>query len=896
LACFMGVLLLVTADSVARAENTIEQEFQKCREALSAGRRSEAVNGFDNLLRRKDVIDATWEQVIRLQMESGLLDVAARNAETLVERSALTPPKAAHLRLLQDVIALHGKEMDRVLSMKAWADAGLPVDEFYTGLAKVLRRGVQADPVKADRAFRHAHAILQQSQEEQNYRQAGRYASSDAPSARFLAQLGCAPGLMKSVWEIADATALTQNRDWCSDYVSRMDDSDLLREPGYALAIFSGTPFVAEAGEFRDIMMPGFSEGTMLGELTMMLSQSSQSDLKQQILRSLAARKPRTFGVELVECLLTDEYQDNNKRLKLFLVRRKADLSKLGDQAASTLMALLAARFYALTSPAPLDAELAALVAPLHEPETWYLDSIRFGWQKVAKVDDLKLDPESAKAIAAYVFERLVVRDQKQALQFLTQTIKLFRTEDENQSSRIAQGVLQEAAKVPETLSEVLKMAAREGFTQEGDWLQATLTRAWRPGDHVEQPQRMLIFLDATGVLGNAHEFAAGWKTGEPHEKGFVKRILSTFSGRPSAAKVFLPLLESRQKRSFGADVLTALMKPGSDVTLIEVAGRYRVELVALPADLQEEMVRFLSLWVRDLGALSKATPGFGQELQGMQKDRAGEAVVEVDKLLAAPSLQVLLKNSQGEIQELQMSMGRPTPLMTRMAKSLAEAHPADPSKAAGGFKKFTGMIRSENRGGPPSSMQLQHGGLGGWLLVCLDHPALVPMVRETVVSLSPNSDMFWMQKAEEKLFPPEAFADGGSAVLLMERLGFLGAAEALDPQPWGGGRTQLEMMGRRVRTMPGAAKIQAAEMLRARQPVTLGSILMAALCQNTSSQAAPILDLALADLEKLSPQKKQAVCQMLSVQFGLLFRPGVPPPPGQAFAMLLNHEKMIEK
>lgn len=868
--------------------------LQKARDQMAGGRLREAGRTIEELLRRKGVTDATWEQAIRAELEGGLLDEAASNAEKLIRRSGHTPPKAAQQKMLEEVLTAHVKEMDRILAMKTWADVGVEEDSFSTRVPKILRRAVRVDRPKAEAVLKHAYVLLQQSPAERNLVEAGRL---DGPSSHLLGQMGGVPGMMGLVLAQADEAGLSRTQGWYELYVGQMRGDEGIRDATHALAMFRGTPIVAEAGEFRDVVMPRSSWKTLLGDITSWFRWDEYSDLKKVVLDDLASRKSRTFGVELVECLIADG--DDNHLLRAFLKRRRADLGKLSDEGASTMLALLSTRFYAITSPAPLDPELAEAITPLMEAETWHLDSVRFTWQKAKGFEELKLDGESAVAIGQQVLERLLVRDARSAQVFLEQTVKLFRTAAGDEKGQLAKDFLQAAAGVPELLGPVLKVAGREGFTQEGDWLSATLSRAWRPGDHVDQPQRLITFLEAAGVLGDARAFTAAWRTDEPHDKGFMKRILSTFSGRPSTARVFLPVLAARQPRTFGADVLDALLKPGSDKALIEVARLYPTELEALPSDRQAELGRFFSLWVKDLDALARAVPGLAAGLRLHQSEKAESAQSLVDRILNAAQMKELFEGASPHDMEMRSGTGLPSgrsgAAMTRAAEAIAAVHAKDPKRAGEAFQKLTQLVESGDSMSLPATMRLQSGSVGAWLLVAADYPQLLPWVVQTATRISANPEFIWMQRVEERMFPVAGFLDPKVAVRLLEKYQLLVQVEQFSPLVFAPGRHQVEMVVRRIRALSPEARAAFAVELQKRQPATFGADFFASLCQNDLQKAAGVLNARSADIERADGGRKQMLLLSLNSVFPGLLKEKFEMPREGALGLLLKHEDELE-
>lgn len=887
-----GVWLLASAGLLAA--DSVEDILQQCQELISKGQAQSANTQLERLLESRMTDEALWSRGIRMQMEAGLLPDSAKNLNHLMLLSGSSTPKPEHQKLREGLLARHLQELDRILAMKVWSDVGDDADQFSYRVAALLQTASVKHPEKSSRVVRHVFGLLLESPEEKRHQG---IRDHEQLSSAFLTRLGSSPALMETVLSMADEYNLPRQRDWAWDYATNMSGLIMTESLSAMSPVFTESLLAADVNRFRDVALVGTSSRSLLGEVVSPLAYAPyRGDLQKQVLKLLEARQPRTFGTELIGVMLE---RDNQEAIKAFLKRRREDLGKLKPEAASTMLALLSTGIYAIESPAPLPDELAVLLKPLLDAEKVFLDAERLAWQSCQTLEDAGLPGTAGRYHALRLLERLVARDPEKVAPFFDHTVELLRGRGSDGSLKELAEFLQEASRTPELIKLVVRHAAREGISQKSGWLQETFSQGWYPGGHSEQPQRLLTFLEAAGLLGDARSFASQWVAGENHAKGFIPRVKLTLESRREAYDAFVPALRDRQPRTFGADMLHALITAGDDSTIVRVVAARQQEIMALPADQQAEMAAFLSEWEWDLEALVREAPALRPLLLPRVEERRAAARTEMERILAANSLDDIRKGASQELNALLKGKGdRASFTFAKMAANLGLMMKTAPEPAAGAFEKMGDLIQqADAKRGLPASWPFTQTSLGGWYLLCCSHASLLEPARTALARRHVSLDLGWVQKTEDKILPPSIFAEAANTVALLESYHLLGDEARLGSVRTLTSRPVLELVAERFRGMPAAAKEGLVQLLRSRAQPALGSDIMLALLSPTAGDAGRLLQQQVDAIRQLDRDDKLAALQALRQMFPELAGApgGVSGNPG-ALGILLSEEDDAER
>lgn len=812
-----------------------------------------------NILNNREAGIVLWEKAIQAQVKAGRVVDAANNAEALMLRSRGSSLHAEGKAIYEDVTRKMEAELDRFLAYKSWGDVENSSYWFRSELAKLMRRTVRVNPVKTRRVLVLAVKLLQESPEEVASRRSNRPRGSYSD---FLAQLGQAPELADDVFQLAEKAGLDRDRSWVSSYQSFMSGTECWRDETHVRAVFSSTPFVADARNFKDLFL---GDSTLVGTLVTQLRWADNRELKGIILRDLEARQPRTFGAELVEAMLVEDSQGT--LMKEFLSRRKTDLSLLPPRSPAVVVTLIASKFKQLAVPAPLSPEWADRMKPLLEAETSYLEEVMTPWRKeaVSEIINQGYGYETALHEASWIFRRLACRDQEKAVLFLEQVVKLARSHQAAFGDQFLPALMRKVGAFPETLSRVMKLAEREGLGAGGEGSSNLVSSALNVDELMRDPQRLVTYLEVAGLLGDAKRFTAGWRPDEPFENGVVKRLVNRLPARKDAADGVCKLLVQRQPRTFGTEVVLMLLTPSGDLGLPQVLRDYQSEITALPADLQGEMARFCASVCRDLDGLAQALPNAAESLKARQGEVQSAATQDVEKILnATDPKQYFAQVSKGH-PGLRQLMIDPSPQMVQTARSLAVVAEFDEKKAGEAFKKYLEMLAAADPVRVPPDQRLDFSSTGPWLVACLAHPGLLRWTSEAARANTRSDNFFWNRYVEETLFPDRAFASLRTTSQFLKNHKLLVPATDFSPMVWGRRLNTLQQAATKLRNQPAAVKDELVKLLRSRGTLNFGETVIVAACLPSWNSGMDLLRSKESELALLAPP----VGQMVQEVFG---------------------------
>lgn len=130
---------------------------------------------------------------------------------------------------------------------------------------------------------------------------------------------------------------------------------------------FSGdSVFLGEAESFQPVL-PARTKvwsGTILGHLVRLINKNDSKPgqhLKKDVIQILGERKPRTFGLEMIEVMLAKDEKETIK----FIRRRATDFSRIPPDRRPAVLSALSDAWEALTKPEKLDPEIRKLLQPL---------------------------------------------------------------------------------------------------------------------------------------------------------------------------------------------------------------------------------------------------------------------------------------------------------------------------------------------------------------------------------------------------------------------------------------------------------------------------------------------------------------------------------------------------
>lgn len=820
----LGAILLF---SMLYAEDSPSGVLQRARDRAGNGDLSTANSYVRTLLSQQPGDVALWEEAIRLQAQWGSLKEAYWHARRLNLRKQLGGGSATPLPVYLEMQSLLGRELDEVLSWTSLADIKKVRPGCVGELVELLKLTTAFSPEKSAKVVQHVFSLMRSTP-------TGKLVAHDAAAA-FLVELGEVPETSATVIQLAEASGLTTQRDWCEAYASRVMGSRAWDRPGCLPTFLAQSTLTAAVGQFRDLDLPQRPEGTLMGVFAAELRKDHNTAWRWEALQVLEAQSSPSFGASLLLHLLAA--QGEVEGLRKWLTEHQRDLAALSDQAAGQVLTVLKSRHELLSGSDPLDPGLRALLAPLLEAEKWHLDGVRLDWRRVSGIEEMKLTPGAARSLAIATLQRLVVHDPALAREYLADVVRLMRDSD----SLIH--VLLEAAREPDLIATVLKLADTTRIASDPEWEKRALLKAWERDEEAEHPQRMVTVLEAAGLLGEAREVLKGWRDGPSPNAGFLANVIEDVSSNPKKAAALLPSLEQRHPETFGRDLLIAFLKPEVKQGLLAAARKHRAALAELPADQRAMLATFLTWWVGSEVALANAVPGFAEALKVSVTERTTVVLAELARLVDVSSPGDLYPNAAQELAQPHAAISYPSKAMLGIAEVLAEAMVIDPAEAAYVFTHVSALVYAADRAAAQRMPDKRLGVQGLWLMAAMDHRVLHPLVQKELGKIVlQRMDYFWVEKAEKRMLPPEDFTDAVRMVSRMERCGILAPDAEYQPLNLARYCSMPETLSRRMVDVLPATKAEAVRLLEARPLRSFGTVLMIAFLQPTWQEADRVL------------------------------------------------------
>lgn len=464
------------------------------------------------------------------------------------------------------------RKVDEVLAAKTWSDLHQQEYQFTQQFPVLLRDFAGIDSTKADAAARHAVELLRGSPEQ---KQSMLQNNRETTVLRLLTALASVPQLLHTTLALAEQEGFSQSRNWTSSLRSFVEES--LRQPENIRFVFSGTPWVAEAAEFRDLKSENNQEPTLLSSLINRIENSK--DL-QTAVHDFLTKQPAAFGSELLLAFLhRAPGEDTNRRsfynskrpddssILAFIQKRHAEFAKLQQASATNLLAMLNARLPDLDQKLEQDAALKQALQPLVNASTAQFEADISRWMQMTSLSGSGSQSYEAIQSCLPLLDRLAQSDKPRAIALLDQVSKLVAQQDALNNrgtsrqpphqTQVAQW-LQNAAAVPELFGEILQRAEESGAAGEPSWLENTLRTACNLYKHRGKPRRIIALLEATGMLDPAATFNPRPLTRSTQQLTMLESMSGEFTGG-STHPGLVEELHKRHPRTFGVNLIILL-------------------------------------------------------------------------------------------------------------------------------------------------------------------------------------------------------------------------------------------------------------------------------------------------------------------------------------------------
>ncbi|MCF7788663.1 MAG: tetratricopeptide repeat protein [Prosthecobacter sp.] len=797
------------------------------------------------------------------------------------------------------------RQVDQVLAAKTWSDLHQQEYEFAQQFPALLGDFADSDPAKADAAARHAVELLRGSPEQ---KQSLLQNSSETCVIRLLRALLRVPQLLHTTLALADQEGISQSRGWTSNLRSYMEES--LNHPEKVRFVFTGTPWVAEASDFRDPKSDNPQEPTLLSSL---INQIEYSNDNRSSIHDFLAKQPATFGTELLLAFLHRAPGDttnsrsfyNTRRpddsaILAFIQKRHDEFASLQPESAANLLAMLNARMPDLDQKSEQDAALKQALQPLINATAVQLEADITHWMQMTRLSSSGSEGYEIMQNCQPVLDHLAQSDKPRAIALLDHISQLLAQQDAMNSrggsrqpphqTQVAQW-LQKAAFVPELFGEIMQRAEASGAASDPSWLASTLNTARNVHNHRGKPRRFIALLEAAGMLDPAATFNPRPLPNNPQQYTMLDVMLSEFTGGDTHPGL-VEELNKRQPRTFGVDliILHSSKNHTSHDEVTAFAQTYADEIAACSAEQKKVLSGYIlrRKWVKIFAA---NVPGLQEEFAPVMKEQQAKLQTFIEELLKITTWQELesiyiksLPPSEQSTFNRRMPGGLQyystggLSYLGYFADQLQQMGPADIHKFEQVLQLIGRLYRTEFSQSPLSNRMPP---LNSFVLKLCSTPRLAPKALQFgaqyfgVQNIARASGPGNMSISESQLIsaalPDATVASAERLVSSLDAMGLLADAATYDAVslPSFRMRSVLALTLNRLSSLSPDQAEKTAQLLIAQKGAAFGHYLFAAcLTAKNSPEKSRRLDLCTSQFPRLNPQAAGAVLDVFESHF----------------------------
>ncbi len=797
------------------------------------------------------------------------------------------------------------RQVDQVLAAKTWSDLHQQEYEFAQQFPALLGDFADSDPAKADAAARHAVELLRGSPEQKQSLQQN---SSETCVIRLLRALLRVPQLLHTTLDLADQEGVSQSRGWTSNLRSYMEES--LNHPEKVRFVFTGTPWVAEASDFRDPKSDNPQEPTLLSSL---INQIEYSNDNRSSTHDFLAKQPATFGTELLLAFLHRAPGDttnsrsfyNTRRpddsaILAFIQKRHDEFASLQPESAANLLAMLNARMPDLDQKSEQDATLKQALQPLINATAVQLEADITHWMQMTRLSSSSGGSYEVIRNCLPSLDHLAQSDKPRAIALLDHISQLVAQQDAMNSrgggrqqphqTQVAQW-LQNAATVPELFGEIMQRAEECGAARDSSWLGSMLGYARNLYKHRGKPQRVIALLEGTGMLDPAATFNPRPLPGNQQQLTMLESMSNEFTGG-STHSGLVEELGKRQPRTFGVDLITLLCSKNlnSHDEITAFARTYAEEIAACSAEQKKILGGFVQRkkWVNIFAA---NVPALQEEFAPLVKEQQAKLQTFIEELLKITTWQELesiyiksLPPSEQSTFNRRMPGGLQyystggLSYLGYFADQLQQMGPADIHKFEQVLQLIGRLYRTELSQSPLSNRMPP---LNSFVLKLCSTPRLAPKALQFgaqyfgVQNIARASGPGNMSISESQLIsaalPDATVASAERLVSSLDAMGLLADAATYDAVslPSFRMRSVLALALNRLSSLSPEQAEKTARLLAGQQGAAFGHYLFAAcLTAKDSPDRSRRLDLCSSQFPRLNPQAAGAVLDVFESHF----------------------------
>ncbi|MBE2282946.1 MAG: tetratricopeptide repeat protein [Prosthecobacter sp.] len=679
------------------------------------------------------------------------------------EKKAITP-------LLEAEMATLTKLGDKILAALTWDAVGMEEYRARENLPRALSVIARKDRAKAAKILEAAVPLLKGTQGHiQNS------ASGSSPLFEVLGQMGLAPQLMEETISIADREKITTR--WNRDYQYSLTGDERLRDPGHVLAIFTGTPFVAAAEQFRCLPLAGSYEASALNRIAEQLRGGGYKKAHDALEKELKERQPQTFGVKTTLLLMAG----SNFQGDAYLRENHTEFAKLRPEEADGLLRTLEKRSSKYKTPEKLPQDIREALQPLITAREKIENALAERILSATNLQSVNVSSNETQTLAI-MLRRFAATDGELAGRLFEKLTLLFMGESRRQTGNSLEHTpiaywLRECAGVAPFFSRAMKRAETEGLSSVQEWIDSVAGEISQ-NRQLEDPAFVTTLLKGSVMLEDERLFNA-LPLSSHNDGSLVSMVLRHIRGRKDVVAAVTTMLKA-EKPVFGVQLWLALLNDEPGKALREFATRHSDPIAALShtpllslAAVLEEQLPPLPFQARELTALAPV-------LKVAQKRVFDLA----DAYMAARDSNALYRLSSS-------SSNHP-----QDACLIATYDARRGLEVAGHILKIQDDLDAQNPRDQP-----EHTNAARFLQYLKTEPALWPLMSAEAVKRKLDSNTNWRGSAFCSTALNNHEKDEAFVIALFERSGLFGPAEGYDPLPGLGGRDDSSALQGLVRT-----------------------------------------------------------------------------------------------
>ncbi len=465
------------------------------------------------------------------------------------------------------------KKADLILAASTWEQTRM--DDYNNDelLSKIMQDVAFVDLEKARQLLKHCLVLLKQTPA-----QIQANANQNGPVSELLARMGRVPQLMKEVLAIAEAEKF--NSEWTRQYLYALEGYDILNQPEHILALFTGTPFVEKAENFRGLVIPGGSEGLAMIRLLNQLRSRNNTKILTLLTTTLQERPTPTFGEKLARAAL----DRSPTALENFIRTNQADLSLMPTAEAVGLLNSLASTNSKYAELHLMPEELQATLLPLFQArakeDKKVLESFLDAPSLASSGQYLGNNHELAPKLRRYI--RVSPQEARQVYEKLTLLIAAeSRSQTGNSPAHTPLGNwLSQCAAIPELFKVAMQRAESEGLLNEMDWMHNARGNLYSERQ-MEHSDSIAKFFIHSPFLDDAQNFRTYPLKGDS-KLSFFSQFVSIVRGKKNFPELVLSRLADRPE-TFGLKLLRCLLKEQPRKELAAFVKNHRDEITQMP-------------------------------------------------------------------------------------------------------------------------------------------------------------------------------------------------------------------------------------------------------------------------------------------------------------------------